>query len=59
METVAAIMAIANVFQRALTSECCTLPAKRELYNFVEKPVQLPNTLASVNEKIMMIKIGE
>jgi hypothetical protein len=35
------------------------LPAKRELYNFVENPVQLPSTFASVNEKIMIIKIGE
>ena len=33
--------------------------AKRELYNFVENPVQLPSTFASVNEKIMIIKIGE
>ena len=59
VDTVAAIMAIANVFQRALTNECCTLPAKRELYNFVENPVQLPSTFASVNEKIMIIRIGE
>ena len=59
VDTVAAIMAIANVFQSALTNECCTLPAKRELYNFVENPVQLPSTFAYVNEKIMIIKIGE
>jgi hypothetical protein len=43
----------------AFTSEWCMPPENNELYNLVEKPVQLPNTFASVNEKIMMIRMGE
>lgn len=54
-----AMTAMANVFQIAPTNECCTLPANKELYNLREKPVQLPNTFESVNEKNMMIAIGK
>ena len=32
-------------------------PEKSELYSLNEKPVQLPNTFASVNEKIMIIRM--
>ena len=54
-----AIRAMAKVFPIAPTNECCTFPAKRELYSFKEKPVQLPNTFASVNEKNMIMAIGK
>ena len=59
VEAVAAIVAIANVFQMAFISEWCMPPVNSELYNLVENPVQLPNTLASVKEKIIMIRMGE
>jgi hypothetical protein len=49
-----------RVFWIALISEPvpCILPVNRLEYNFVEKPVQLPRTLLSVNEKIAMKTIG-
>ena len=59
VDAVAASMAMAKVFQMAFISEWCMPPVKRELYSLVENPVQLPNTLASVKEKIIMIRIGE
>ena len=59
VEMDAASMAMANVFHKAPTSERCTPPVNNELYSFVENPVQLPSTLASVKEKIIMIRIGE
>ncbi len=59
VEIDAASMAMANVFHKAPTSERCTPPVNKEVYNFVENPVQLPSTFASVNEKIIMIRIGE
>ena len=59
VETVAAIIAMANVFHNALTNERCTPPVNSELYNLVENPVQFPKTFASVNEKIIIIRIGE
>lgn len=56
---VAAISAMTKVFPIALISEWCMPPVKSELYSLVENPVQLPSTLASVNENIMIIRIGE
>jgi hypothetical protein len=59
VDTVAAIKAITNVLIIALINEWCIPPEKSELYNLKENPVQLPNTFASVNEKTMIIRIGE
>ena len=59
VEAVAAISAMANVFQMAFISEWCIPPMNSELYRRVENPVQLPSTFASVNENIMIINIGE
>ena len=59
VDAVAAIVAMANVFQMAFISEWCMPPVNSELYNLVENPVQLPSTLASVKEKIIMIRMGE
>ena len=59
VDAVAAINAMAKVFQMAFMSEWCMPPENNELYNLNEKPVQLPNTLASVKEKIIIIKMGE
>ena len=59
VEAVAAIVAIANVFQMAFISEWCIPPVNSELYSLVENPVQLPSTLASVKEKIIIIRMGE
>jgi hypothetical protein len=35
-----------------------TPPEKSEVYKSAEKPVQLPKTLESVNEKIAMMMMG-
>ena len=58
VETAAAIRAIVNVFSMASTSECRTPPEKSDVYRLVENPVQLPKTLASVNENMAMMSIG-
>jgi hypothetical protein len=58
VETVAAINAIKMVLTMASISELFMPPEKSELYSLNEKPVQLPNTFASVNEKIMIIRMG-
>ena len=56
----AAITAMIRVFWIACMSELppWTLPEKRFEYSSVEKPVQLPRTLLSVNEKTAMNTIG-
>ena len=53
-----ATRAITMVFLMALTSEFDMPPLKRLVYNFNEKPVQLPNTFVSENEKMAMMRIG-
>jgi hypothetical protein len=54
----AAINPMMSVFHKALASEWWIPPWKIEAYSLSEKPVQLPKTLASVNEKIMIIRMG-
>ena len=58
VDTVAATKAMIKVFFMASMSELFTPPEKSEVYNSVEKPVQLPSTLDSVKEKMAMITIG-
>jgi hypothetical protein len=58
VETDAAIRAMIKVFFIASINELFTPPVKSDEYNSVEKPVQLPNTLDSVNENTAMITMG-
>jgi hypothetical protein len=47
-----------KVFSMAKISLSLTPPEKSDEYSSVEKPVQLPNTLDSVNENMAMMIIG-
>ena len=60
VEIVAAISAMTMVFWMACIRDPppCMSPENRLAYSFVEKPVQLPRTLLSVNEKTAMNTIG-
>jgi hypothetical protein len=58
VENIAATMAMIRVFWIALIREWWDPEVNSEVYSSVEKPVQFPSTLASVNENIAMISIG-
>jgi hypothetical protein len=58
VDTVAATRAIRKVFLIASMRRALTPPEKSEVYKSAEKPVQLPKTLESVNEKIAMMMMG-
>jgi hypothetical protein len=58
VDTEAATKAMIKVFFMASINELLTPPEKSDEYNSVEKPVQLPNTLDSVNEKMAIMAIG-
>jgi hypothetical protein len=47
-----------KVFFMASINELLTPPVNNDEYSSVEKPVQLPNTLDSVNEKTAIMTIG-
>ena len=50
VEAVAAIKAMVTVLINAFISEWCVPVVNSDEYSFVENPVQLPNTFASVKE---------
>ena len=58
VDTVAATRAMINVFLMASINELFTPPPNSDEYSSVENPVQFPNTLDSVNEKMAMMTIG-
>jgi hypothetical protein len=58
VDTEAAMNAMMNVLRIASINELFTPPENSDEYSSVEKPVQLPSTLDSVNEKMAMMIIG-
>ena len=61
VETAAAARAMRIVFRHASISVAPpeTFPVNRDLYRFMEKPVQLPRVFASVKENTAMKTSGE